>query len=284
MDFNRILIPSELDELSEKVIGFALNLAAQMDIPEVVLLNLIIPANTQAFSASGNIFAADGNMANRFNVVLMEKHQKLAEELADKFSTDKVRVKPIVRFNNSKTDLTGYMEEFQAGLLVCGSSDESTFLEKLFGSDSEKIVRKIDYPMIMLKEETETDEINNILVAIDIEEEDQSGLKAIAGFAHTLKARMQLLHVITDDEISSDRAIERLRELAIKNMFGNYDINVVNNDSLENGIRSFVRKFNPDMVAVLSQGKGKIRKLIYGSSTDDIIKESDKPVFVSKIS
>jgi nucleotide-binding universal stress UspA family protein len=95
---------------------------------------------------------------------------------------------------------------------------------------------------------------------------------------------MQLLHVITDDAFSSDRAIEKLRELAIKNMFGNYDINVVNNDNLEHGIRSFVRKYNPDMVAVLSQGKGKLKKMIYGSSTDDIIKESDKPVFVSKIS
>lgn len=284
MDFKKILIASELDGLSEKVTGFALNLATQMDIPEIVLLNVIIPAHTQAFSASGDIFAADGNMANRFNVVLMEKHQKLAEEEADKFSTEKVQVRPIVRFNNSKTDLNGYMDEFHAGLLVCGSRNENTFLDRLFGSDSEKLVRKVDYPLIILKEETDTDEINNILVAIDIEEEDQSGLEEIAGFAHALNARMQLLHVLTDDALSSDRAIEKLRELAIKNMFGNYDINVVNNDSLENGIRSFVRKYNPDMVAVLSQGKGKIRKLIYGSSTDDIIKETDKPVFVSKIS
>jgi nucleotide-binding universal stress UspA family protein len=57
----------------------------------------------------------------------------------------------------------------------------------------------------------------------------------------------------------------------------------VNNDSLEDGIRSFARKHNPDMIAVLSQGKGKIHKLIFGSSTGHIIKETDKPVFVSKI-
>jgi len=66
---------------------------------------------------------------------------------------------------------------------------------------------------------------------------------------------------------------------------------LVNNDSLEDGIRHFVRKHNPDMIAVLSQGKGKIHKLIFGSnaediisSTEGIIKETDKPVFVSKIS
>jgi nucleotide-binding universal stress UspA family protein len=176
MDFKRILIPSELDALSEKVTGYAVNLAAQMDISEIVLLNIIIPAHTQAFSASGDIFAADGNMAKRFNVVLMEKHQKLAEEEAGMFSTEKVKIQPIVRFNNNKTDLNSFMEEFQAGLLICGSRDENSFLEKLFGSDREKIVRKIDYPVIMLKGETDTSDIKNILVAIDIEEEDQSGL------------------------------------------------------------------------------------------------------------
>jgi nucleotide-binding universal stress UspA family protein len=284
MDIKKILIPSELDELSAKVTGFAVNLAEEMNIPEIILLNVIIPAHTQAFSASGDVFAADGHMASRFNVVLMDKHQELAEEEAEKFSTGKVKIKPVVRFNDSKTDLNKYMVEHGAELIVCGSRDENTFLQMLFGSESGKMVRKVDYPMIIIQDEADAGEIQNILVAIDINEEDQSGLNEIASFARTLNARMQLLHVLTSDLQSSDEAIKKLRELAIKSMFGNYDINVVNNDSLEDGIHSFVRKHNPDMVAVLSQGKGKIHKLIFGSSTEDIIKETDKPVFVSKIS
>jgi len=284
MDFQKILIPSELDELSAKVTGFAVNLAEQMNISDIILLNVIIPAHTQAFSASGDVFTADGHMASRFNLVLMEKHQKLAEEEAEKFATDTVRIKPIVRFNDSKTNLNKFMEEFEAGLIVCGSRDEHSFLQMLIGSDTEKMVRKVDYPLIILQDEADAGEIQNILVAIDIKEDDQSGLNEIAAFARALNARMQLLHVLTGDSHSSDQAIKKLRELAIKNMFGDYDINVVNNDSLEDGIRSFARKHNPDMIAVLSQGKGELHKLVFGSSTQDIIKETDKPVFVSKIS
>ena len=283
MDVKRILIPSELDELSTKVTGFAVDLAEQMNISEIVLLNVIIPAHTQAFTASGDVFAGDGHMNNRFNVLLMEKHQKLAEEEAQRFTTDKVRIKPFVRFNESKTDLNKYMQEFEAGIVVCGSRDELSFLHILFGSDTEKMVRKVDYPVIILQDETYAGKIHNILVAIDINEEDQNGLSEIATCARALNARMQLLHVLTDDSQSSDQAIKKLRNLAIEYMFGNYDINVVNNDSLEDGIRSFARKNNPDMIAVLSQGKGKIHKLIFGSSTENIIKETDKPVFVSKI-
>lgn len=284
MEIKKILVPTELDQLSAKVTTFAVELAEQMKVQEIVLLNTIVPAHTQAFSASGDVFAADGSLANRFNVVLMEKHQGLVEEETKKFSSEKVSLKPIVRFNDSKTDLNGYMKEFEAGLVVCGSRNEHSFLEKLFGSDTGEILRKVDYPMIILKEETDTDKINNILVAIDVNEENQSGLTQIADFASLLKAKMQLLYVIDSDDVSSNEAIEKLRKLATDNKFVNYDINVMSNNSLEDGIHSFVRKYNPDMVAVLSHGKGKIKKLIYGSSTDEIIKETDKPVFVSKIS
>lgn len=283
MDIKKILIPAELDELSAKVTSFAVDLAEQINIPEIVLLNVIIPAHTQSFIASGDTMAAHDYTANRLNVLLIEKHQKLSVEEAKKFTTDKVKVKAFVRFNDSKTDLNKYMEEFEADLIVCGSRDEHSFLQMLFGSDTKKIVRKTDYPLIILQDEADADEITNILMAIDINEEDQSGLIEIADFARSLDARIQLLHVLKNDSQSSDQAINKLRKLAVENMFDNYDINVVNNDSLEDGIRSFARKHNPDMIAVLSQGKGKIHKLIFGSSTEDIIKETDKPVFVSKI-
>lgn len=284
MHIQKIFIPTEFDELSTKVTGFAVDLAEQMNIPEIVMLNVIIPAQHQAFSTSGAGFATGNQMDNRLNVVLMEKHKNLAEEEAKKFTTDKVKIIPYVRFNNSKTNLNKYMEEFEAGLIVCGSHDDHSFLQLLFGSDTKRMVRNMDYPLIILKDDTDAGEIGNILVAVDIREEDQSGLSQIADFAGSLNARMQLLHVLTDDAQSSDQAIKKLRKLAIENMLGNYDINVVNNNSLEDGIRSFARKHNPDMIAVLSQGKGKIHKLVFGSSTEDIIKETDKPVFVSKIS
>ena len=291
MNVKKILIPSELDELSAKVTGFAVYLAEQLNISEIVLLNLVIPAGTQASSISGDIFAVNGDMAKRFNVVLMEKHQNLAKREAEKFTTDKVRIMPFARFKDSITDLNKYMEEYEAGLIVCGSHDELSFLQMLFGSGTEKMAHKVDYPLIILQDEADAGEIHNILVAIDINEEEQSGLKEIAALAKDLNARIQLLHVLSGDSHSSDQAIKKLRELAIKNTFSNYDINVVNNDSLEDGIRSFTRKHNTDMIAVLSQGKGKIHKLIFGSnaediinSTEDIIKDTDRPVFVSKIS
>jgi nucleotide-binding universal stress UspA family protein len=56
----------------------------------------------------------------------------------------------------------------------------------------------------------------------------------------------------------------------------------VNNYSLESGLQGFVRKYNPDMVALLTHGKGKLHNLIYGSKTGEVIKEMEIPVLVAK--
>ncbi|MCA1745296.1 MAG: universal stress protein [Bacteroidales bacterium] len=63
----------------------------------------------------------------------------------------------------------------------------------------------------------------------------------------------------------------------------NYAISVISSPTLEEGIKGFIRKTTPDMMAVLSQGKGKIKRLIYGSSAEDIIKEANIPVLINKI-
>ena len=136
---------------------------------------------------------------------------------------------------------------------------------------------------IILKEDTKINNINKIVVPLDVDEEDQSGLIKIAAFAQALQARMNLLYVDIDGETTPDSAIEKMRNIAIEYKLSNYAISVVSSYNLEEGIKGFIRKTNPDMIAVLSQGKGKIKKFIFGNNMQDIIKEVDLPVFITKI-
>lgn len=283
MKRNKILVATELDELSAKITKFAVNLSAQMGESEVILLNIILPVNPQTFTITGETTIQSTQDISVINDELMKKHRLLAAEEATRLSTKRVKIRPVVRFNDSKTDLNSYINYYNAGLVVFGSRDEQSFFNQIFGSDSEKLVRKVDYPSIILKDEAGYSDIKKILVAIDVNEKDQSGLKDIEHFAKSINAKMQLLHVIIDERTAPDEAIEKLNNLAKDFELANYSINVVNSDNLEDGIKGFVRKNNTDMIAALSQGKGKIKNLIFGSSTQDIIKEIDKPVFVSKI-
>lgn len=281
---NTILVPTELNELSDKVLDFAIDLAQQVQAKEIVLLNCILPAHVQTMTASGAPIDAGGAVAHELNRSMMKKRETLITKQAGNHTSDHVKIKPVVRFNNSKSDLNEYAKEFKADLVISGSRDKLSFLEILFGSPTEKMIRKMDFPMIIIKDEPVKTDIEEIALAVDIHKDyTQPGLEEIIEFANLMKARLQLVHVITDEKNSANGAIEYMQGMAKANKISNYAINVIENHSLEDGLEGFVRKQNPDMVALLNQGKGKLHKLIFGSHTEDVLKEVDKPVFISKM-
>lgn len=283
MIVNKILVYTETDQLSEKTTDFAVQLSMQMKVRQIVLLNIIIPAQTQAFTLTGDMHHTIEDMSVQLTTILKEKNTEIIDSLAKKYSSFPVEIKTHVTYHNSKTNLNEFMEEHGAGLLISSVHDHQGFVEMILGSRTEKLARRLDYPLIIIKEQTNVSPVRDIAVAIDVNNEQQPGLENIVGFAGQLNAKLHFLHVLTHEDQSSEKAIEKLRQLAKTNDISNYAINVVNNHSLENGIRKFTRKYNPDMIAVLTQGKGKIKNLLFGSGSEDIIKETDKPVFLSKL-
>ncbi len=284
MQKTKILVPTDLTELSDMATEYAVDIAHQLKINEVILLNILIPAHVQTSYASGGEVNSSMHIAQQLNMVMMEKHKEIVEKQAKKYSTPDVEVKPYVRANISKSDLNEFVKEFGAGLIVTSSKDKFSFLEILFGSETEKKIRKIDFPMIVLTGEPVPSVVEKIALALDLEldNEEQDGIDDVVDIARNLQAHLQLVHVITDGNINASDAIERLQNIAQNRKIQNYSINVVENHSLESGLSGFARKNNPDMIAVLTHGNGKIHNLIYGSNTGELIKEMEIPVLVAK--
>lgn len=282
MQVKRIMVLTELNRLSEISLEFTVDLAHKLNVKEIVLLNLIISAHQQTSDATDHAIDATGQLANELNTAILKKHKKITEQQASEYSDNEVTILPSVKFSDSASTLNDFMKEYQTDLLICGSRDKLSFLEILFGSATEKMVRKVDYPMIVLTEEPEKADIHNIALAIDLEEDNQQGIEAAIDFARLLNAQLQLVYVITNNNIKANEAIEGLQKFAKGKNIKNYSINVLNSQSLEDGLEGFVQKTRPDMLALVSQGKRKLHKLIYGSNTEEVISELEIPIFVCK--
>lgn len=283
MLIKKILVPTELNDLSETAAKYAVKLAVQLNINEIILINIIVPAlHQQAFFSPGQPMDATGFPRDELMNMVTAQHEVRIRELAKKIAVKNITIRPVVKLNNSVSGINNYMKEYGAELIVCGSYDTFSFLEILFGSTTEQMIRKIDYPMIVVTQDPVSENIRKIAVAIDVDENIGGDIDSIIYVARHLHAHLQLVHVIDNDGVKAANAIEKLQQLAKFRNISDYSINVLNNESIENGLSSFVRKFNPDMMAIISQGKGKLNKLIYGSRTEEIIKDLKIPVFVSK--
>jgi len=208
MQTRKILVPTELTKVSDIATKYAVGLARQLNVKEVILLNIIIPANVQTTAKTGGFINTSFGIAQQLNRTMMEKHKEVVEKHAKEHSTPEVEVKPIARINSSKSELNQFMEEFGADIIVAGSQDKFSFLEILFGSDTEKMIRKIDYPMIILTGEPVSSKVRNIALAIDVEVdfEELEGIDVVIDFASTLNAHMQLVYVVINGKGSSTDA------------------------------------------------------------------------------
>ncbi|MFW5758729.1 MAG: universal stress protein, partial [Bacteroidota bacterium] len=179
MDYKKIMVLSELNNLSEIIMEYAVHMAEKMEMQEVILLNTILPAHYQSYHAGGQTIDAQGQLANSMNMVILKKHREMTQNQALKYSTDKVRVIPHVEFIHSTSNINTYMEKFGTDMILCGRNDKVNFMEILFGSKTEKMVRKIDYPMIILTNEPPSYEIKNIALAVDVEKDNLEGIDQI---------------------------------------------------------------------------------------------------------
>lgn len=284
MQTMKILVPTDLTELSEMATEYAVDLASQLKIKEVILLNVLIPANIQTSTAVSGTFNTSMQLAEELNRTMEKKHKEIVSKHARKYSTPDVEVQPVVRINNSRTSLNEFMNEFGAGIIVTGSRNKFTFMEILFGSETEQMIRNVDFPMVVITGEPVPSVVRNIALAIDVEleTEEQDGIDDVVDIAKVLHAHLQLVYIITSDNIMASQAIGKLQNIAKSHNIQNYSINVLENHSLETGLQGFIRKYSPDMIALLTHGKGKLHNLIYGSTSGDVIKEVEIPVLLAK--
>jgi nucleotide-binding universal stress UspA family protein len=221
MQTTKILVPNDLTELSEIATEYAADLAQQLKIKEVILLNILIPANIQTSSADGGAINSSVHIAEQLNVAMAEKHQEIVDQHAAKYATPDVDITPIVRMHHSNTSLNQFMKEFGAGLIVTGSRDKFSFMEILFGSETEKMIRKIDYPMVVITGKPSPYVLKTIALAIDVEleESEHDGIDEVLNIANALEAHLQFVYVITDEKITAPQAIERFQNIALKKKY-----------------------------------------------------------------
>ncbi len=282
MQMKRMLVLSELNQVSEISLEFAVDLAAHLRIKEVVVLNLLLSANQQAREISNVLnLAIPPYLQEKINIDVKEKHTTLVKKQAQEIAHENVEILPRVEYKNDNHCINHYMRKYEAGLLICGSQEKPAFLEISFGSAAKEMSGKIHYPMIILTDEPAKSEIKSIALAIDWNDKKQEGIDEVIAFSRKLNAYLQLIHVM---ETPADRhqALDAMQKLAKNKNLRNYSINLLDNQNLQDGLESFARKTGSDMIALLNPGNGKLHKMIFGEEISPSDSGTRLPIFICK--
>ncbi|SDH24079.1 universal stress protein [Winogradskyella thalassocola] len=276
---NKIIVPVDFSEHSEFALEAAAGLAHKFG-SELIVLHMLELSNAIITSASEAL--------NQEAIFYLKLAEQKFETFLDKPYLEGLTVNPIVKHFKVWSEVNDVAIEHNANLIVMGSQGASGIKEVLIGSNTQKVVRYSDIPVLVIKHNPILMDFENAVFACDFSEEAVPPyLKAKETF-NELGIFMHLVYVNSPDgnfKSSSeiDKRVSQFLEKADGNLDNLDDISVVSDYSIEKGILNFANVIGADLIAVATHGRKGLSHFFEGSVSEDIANHSTLPVMTFKI-
>lgn len=277
----KILVPCDFSKQAIDALRFALNIAERSK-GEIHLLNVVeLPIMHDTVLMPVLSFEAD----------LLKELQKKAvsrfDKITEKYSHKKVQVKTKVVLGATSLMIQDYIKKHKIDLVVMGTRGASGLREFAIGSNTEKIVRNANAPVIAVKKYPRPGSIKDIVFPTDLNENEN--LKDIVSRVKDLqlffKATLHIVKVNTPASFSQDVITDqKLKDFAIKYALKNYTVNIFNDLYEETGIVNFAHKIKAGMIAMGTHGRKGLVHAISGSLAEDIVNHVDSPIWTYTLS
>ena len=275
----KIIVPIDFSEHSEFALEAAASLAQKFG-SELIVLHMLELSNAIISSASDTL--------SQEAVFYLKLAEQKFEGFLDKPYLENIKVTPIVKHFKVWSEVNDVAKEHNASLIIMGSQGASGIKEVLVGSNTEKVVRHSDVPVLVIKHNPILLDFENVVFACDFSEEAVDPYLNAKTTLDKLGAKMHLVYVNSPDgNFKSSSEIDKKVADFLKKADGNLDslntVNVVSDYSIEKGILNFANVIGADLIAVATHGRKGLSHFFEGSVSEDIANHSTLPVMTFKI-
>lgn len=272
----RILVPTDFSEHAKYASKVAAQIARKNN-AEIYLLNLLdLPSHMND---------AVNNGVNIPEVMLyLAKTKERLAELTEENYFEGLTVHTDARLERAFEGIVTYSKEKNADLIVMGSHGASGFQEMFIGSNTEKVVRASDIPVIIIKSEMDDFKIENFVFASDFSNEIKKPFLKLVEFANLFEAKLDLVMINTPNSFKTNSVAENIMQNFVSGFsLNNYSLNIYNDMNVEKGIINYSNKTNADLIGIATHGRTGLAHFFNGSVSEDLVNHAIKPVITFRI-
>lgn len=281
---SNILVPVDFSRTSHKAMYYGTHLAVKYGAK--LTAAHIVPS----FAAFSYAFPADTHELERR--ALEDAEQRLPDQIPAAYR-EELKTEVIVRSGEVRKELIGIVRENDIDLVVMGTHGRQSVEKFFLGSVAESMLRQVPVPILTVREGSEPAEspfsppFRRVLYATDMSEASSAGLHYCASLAHTLGARMSVLHVdeVRDTVAFSDNAevraglMGRLHKFIEREPLGDAHIDVeVVRGTPHHEILKYAAARDADLIVINLQSKGLLERALLGSTAERVIRSASIPV------
>jgi nucleotide-binding universal stress UspA family protein len=275
----RILVPVDFSKQAKVAAKVAARLA-KLTNSDIYLLHMLeLPSGV---IDSGN-FGSSSINAPTSMLFVQRAHEKFVRFKKQHFFAG-INIIEIVQFNKAFEGILEESAKQNIDLIVMGSKGVTGIEEILIGSNTEKVVRRAEMPVLVVKEAPDDFKIDDIVFACNFKLENRATFQKVIDFATFFDANLHLLKINTIHNFeTTKKSSEMIRAFVNEFDIGNHTLNIYNDITVEKGILNFANDIGADLIAINTHGRRGLAHLFNGSIGEDIANKALKPVITFKL-
>lgn len=281
-NMKKILVPCDFSAPAQEAFNFAVNIARQNN-GEIHVLYVIDTAFVN--NSTGNF-----SHAAAFNGVFLQKleEQQLNEKfvaMKERYAHELFSVFFKIDIGSLTQTIENYVRDKNLDLVVMGTHGASGLKEFFVGSNTEKVVRSSNVPVIAVPDGGKAiQSIGNIVFPVVPKQRTSNFVNEIKVIQNFFQSKLHMLWVNTPHNFKSDgEAIEDLQDFANYHHFKDYTVNVRSEHIEQDGILGFAREINADLITIPTHGRKGLIHWLSGSIAEDIVNHVRCPVWTCGI-
>lgn len=224
------------------------------------------------------------------SVFYMKLTEKRFSDFLDKPWLQGVDVKTAIKKHTDFSEIHDVASENNANLIVMSSQGSSGLEEMLIGSNTEKVVRTSEIPVLVIKQPIADFKLDHATFACDFSEENLTAYKKVIKFFKDFEASYDLVYVNTPGRgFKTTTELNKLLHQFFKSLGESNpeecikDVNIISDYSVEDGIFAYSNKVNSDLIAIPTHGRQGLSHFLNGSITEGLANHSILPVLTVKL-
>jgi nucleotide-binding universal stress UspA family protein len=271
METLKVLIPTDFSVQAEYAYLMVKKLEEKIPV-EIHFIHVLNVPDTVTMNKQGDIHTC-GDISVEFVVSQKTIADRKLNNLKTLYGSDIITHLELGKLTEK---IVAYSQENKFDLIVMGTKGAWGLKEKLSGSETQVVARQSMIPLLSLMCDRSDLVIQNILLVHDFTNPKNENLALLHKLIKAFNTKVHLLQISKDTSDPKKSAImSNMDEFALANHITNFEMHVLNDSDVENGVIHFNQMQEMDIVCIGTHGKG---GLFHHSATEKLINHLFKPI------
>ncbi|CAM3738753.1 universal stress protein [Flavobacterium gelidilacus] len=272
----KILVPTDFSKSAEHALKVAAQIAKKNN-GEILLIHML------ELPTSGNDAVSSSHDIPELMLFKNAALNKL-EEIMNADFLKGINVSKVIQFEMAFDGILKSGKAHNADLIVMGSHGASGFQEMFIGSNTEKVVRNSDVPVLVIKKEDDNFNADSFVFASDFSDEIREPFKKVVEFANNFNSHLHLVMINTPNSFKSTHVAKEIMDNFTAGFkIDNYSTHIYNDVNVEKGILHFAKSIKADLIGMSTHGRKGIAHFFNGSISEDLVNHAKRAVITFKI-